>query len=118
MKKQPQWDVNGATCIHAFLTPELCGKPALQRPDKHGKLSNGWLCKEHYRQFQASIPPKPRHSQPKWKGLVPQVQSDEEIIADIIATDATAIALGVVVRKQHGSLEPVYFRTLESVGVN
>jgi len=105
--KQPQWDVKGNRCIHDF--PEPCKRVA------YNAKTSGWLCKDHYYKMQNSIPPKPRQEQPKWKGLVPAFQTDEEIIADIIATDAVSITLGKVVRIKRGTVDPVCLRILEKV---
>jgi hypothetical protein len=92
-------------CIHSHFTPDRCGKPAFTRK------TNGYLCIGHYRQQQESIPAKPRLPQPKWQGFVQQ--SDNEIIKDIISTDARIIADSKIVVIQRGALDPVRLRVLE-----
>ena len=102
------------TCIHRvapfFRAAEPndppCGKPAFTR------RTHGFLCIGHYKAEQDSIPAKPRQPQPRWKGLQPVVQDDVEIIADIIATDKQAIAVGKIVSYKFGKFDPVYLRVL------
>lgn len=97
--------VNVLNCIHSHFTPEKCGKPAFTRK------THGYLCIGHYRQQQESIPAKPRKPQPRWQGLVQP--TDEQVINDIIASDAQAIAEGTVVVIKRGVLDPACLRVLE-----
>jgi hypothetical protein len=72
------------------------------------------LCHGHYRDQQEAIPPKPRKPQERWKGWVrSQAQTDEQIIADIIARDNWCIAVGTVVVISRGNTDPVRLRLLE-----
>lgn len=87
-------------CIHSERG-KACTKPTFSN------RTNGWLCFEHYRQQQHSMPPRPRQPQPKWKGL--PLTRDEDIIADIIATDLTMIKRGFEV-KRFGAIEPLYLK--------
>jgi hypothetical protein len=89
-----------------------CGRPAFTR------RTNGWLCSGHYAQQQQSIPAKPRKHQPKWKGLVPAVETDEQIIASIIAAEKQAIEVGTVRQVKFGRLEPISLRYLEAPTVH
>jgi hypothetical protein len=107
------------SCIHQIVTAGFraadktdpaCGKPAFT------KATNGYLCIGHYRQQQQSIPAKVRKAQPKWRGLVPQ--SDEQIIADIIASDKRAIENGTIVLVKRGAHDPIVLRLLESPTVH
>ena len=107
------------TCIHASTAPVLravvatdarCGLAALSRK------THGFLCANHYRLQQQSIPPKPRMPQPLWKGNL--VQRDEIVIADIIATDKTMIAAGRIVEVRRGRNEPIVLRFLEAPSVH
>lgn len=94
-------------CIHHYRGMK-CEQPVILR-------SHGLLCYEHYHAQQRSHPQKPRKPQPLWKGLTPQ--KDDEIVADIIATDKQAIAEGRIVVVQKGNTDPVFFRTLEPTQV-
>jgi hypothetical protein len=96
--------IHGTMCVHSFQGVQ-CKNPA------HQQKTNGWLCAGHYQQMQQSIPQKPRLVSGKWTGLVPM--TDEQVIAGIIAGDATAITLGKVHTLRRGALDPVYLRTLE-----
>jgi hypothetical protein len=106
------------TCIHRFITPEPCGRGAITRPfPRQTSVPHGWLCLDHLRQEQNSIPPKRRQRQEIWIGHQKQNMNDDQIVADVIATDSAAIALSVVATIKHGNFEPVYFRTLETASV-
>jgi hypothetical protein len=102
--------VKQATCIHSYVTPDQCKRPAFTRK------THGWLCLADYRAQSETIPPKPRLLQPRWIGL--QQQNDSEIIKDILATDAARIAAGRIVEVRRGVLEPVVLRLLEPVVVH
>ena len=90
------------SCIHAFVTFDRCGRPLYSR------RTHGWLCADHYRQQQYSIPPKPRRE----RGYIP-VMTDDDIIRDIIQTDSEKIAAGVITVVSRGVWEPVQLRLLE-----
>ena len=77
---------------------------------------HGWLCFQHYREQQRQIPPAPRKPQPRWRGYVAP-QTDDQIVKDIIQTDAAAIAAGKIVSVRFGVIEPDYIRYLEPVNV-
>jgi hypothetical protein len=105
--KQPQRDVKGNRCIHTFLESDPCGRVAFNR------RTSGWLCREHYSMFQASIPEKPRKPSEVWRGYKPVQQTDAEIIADVIRVDTESIAAGRVTRIQRGVVDPVYLKILQ-----
>lgn len=88
-------------CIHSERG-QKCNRPAF--PIR----TNGWLCFEHYRQQQLSMPPRPRKPQPKWKGL--PLTRDEDIIEDILDLDERLIATRPVQRKRFGAIEPLFMR--------
>ncbi len=92
-------------CIHSEGARQ-CQKPAFTQ------RTNGWLCLVHYRQQQLSMPAKPRLPQPRWKGL--PLTNDDDIVADIIATDRATLGKGKIVPVRFGSVEPSYVRYHES----
>jgi hypothetical protein len=100
--------VRGRACVHSFITPDSCGRNTFTR------RTHGWLCKPHYFEEQASIPPKPRKPSERWLGYrVAQPQTDAEIVADIISADRQAIGIGRVIRVQRGTTDPIYLQLLE-----
>jgi hypothetical protein len=104
------------TCIHSFITPEPCGRGAINKPfPRQTSVPHGWLCLDHLRQEQNSIPPKRRFRQDLWIGHQKQNMNDEQIVADIIATENLALGMGRIVYYRHGNNDPIYFKTLEPV---
>jgi hypothetical protein len=98
-------------CVHGefYTLGTRCGRPPFTR------RTHGWLCHGHYRDQQETIPPKPRQPQERWKGWqAARPLTDDQIIAEILATDRALIAAGKVVTITRGRTDPVQLRLLES----
>lgn len=106
-------------CVHAdtsFNDPSVSCGAAIH------KGYHGWLCVGHYRAEQMSIPKAPRIPWQPYKGLVPKFQTDEQIVADILRTEADLIGQAyrgtgnrIIRRVRFGAIEPEYVQYVEKI---